>query len=101
MSETTTKHYKVVDLFGNSACKGTFDCIYDQKKYKTMKEAETAQDYVVINFVVDGEGTKYFEAYHTKNPDHKLYKALGWQDPRFGLDVADDNAGLQLAEELL
>jgi hypothetical protein len=95
-----TPQYKVIAPLGPRPGSGTFDCVFN-KKYKTREEAEAANDYVVINFVEDMKGVKYFELHHTKHPEKKLYQQLIIQHFPFGIDVVDDQTAVWLATQLL
>lgn len=93
--------YKKVDLFGKRNGRGTFDTFYDNEKYKTLEEADNADDVVVIDFVRDESGRLSFEAYKTTDPENKLHQMLQIQRPVAGIDVMDDRAACLMAEKLL
>lgn len=91
----------VISPLGPRTGPGTFDTFFDTVKYKTMEAALAAHDYVVVNFVANGFGTKSFEAYHSKEPHKKAYVELEIQHFPFGIDMRDDQAACNLAVELL
>jgi hypothetical protein len=93
-------NYERIELFGKQKSRGTFDDFFDPKKHKTLEEAYKANDYVECDFVRDEEGILYIEARNVKSPDIKKYHRLNIQRPFAGLDVSDDNAGIELAVSL-
>lgn len=92
--------YKIIAPLGARAGFGTFDTFFDEGVYKSAAAASAARDFVVVNFVKDEQGIKYFEAYHVERPDDKRYLRLSIQHFPFGLDAMDDNAARTLAKEL-
>lgn len=93
--------YERIYLFGKKESKGSFDDIYDSKKYKSIQEAHDKNDYVKCDFVRDEKNTLYIECSHTSKPDVKKYHRLYYQRPFAGLDVSDDNEAVNLAASLL
>lgn len=93
-------NYTKISPLGPRTGTGTFDCFFDTQKYKAIDEAIAAGDYVQIDFVKDDNGTKFFEAFHMKNPTQKVRKQLEIQHFPFGIDVRDDNNACQMAEVL-
>lgn len=94
-------NYTIISPLPNRKGKGTFDVIFSKKKYSTLEEAEIADDYVVINLVEDENRVRYFEAYATKDPQHKRYRMLEIQDFPFGIDMFDDMNAMDLAQQFL
>jgi hypothetical protein len=92
--------YKRIVLFGRAKSRGTFDDFFSTEKYKNLQEAYDAGDYVECDFVKDENGVLHIEARNVKNPDEKKYHQLIYQNCPFGLDVLDDNMGIQLATSL-
>jgi hypothetical protein len=80
---------------------GTYDTMNDKEKHATMAEALLANEFVVIDLVQDSDGIIYFQAYHSKHIDDKLYFRLQWQHFPLGVDTRDDWAAMALGESLL
>ena len=95
--------YTKISPLGPRKGSGTFDCWFDPDKYKTLEEAEQANDYVVVDFVKDEHGIIFFELYHTKDPGAKRHYELEIQHflPFMGIDAFDDDAAERLAHKLL
>ena len=93
-------NYEKVNLFGKQQSRGTFDDFFSTEKYNSLQQAYEANDYVECDFVKDSEGVLYIEAKNVKAPENKKYHRLIIQRPVYGLDVADDNAGCELAVSL-
>lgn len=93
--------YKKIAPLGPREGTGTFDCIYDNQKYSTMKEAQAANDYVQIDFVKGEDGIIYFEFVYSKAPDIKRHQQLQIQHFPFGIDVMDDATAMNIANEIL
>lgn len=92
-----TKFY----LFGKMKSRGTFDDFFNTDKYDSLEAAYAANDYVEADFVRDEQAAILIELRHSKNPDKRLYHRLNYQEPRFGLDISDDNAAMELAKTLM
>ncbi len=92
--------YRRIELFGKIKSRGTFDDFFSTEKYKSLEEAYAAKDYVECDFVKDENGVIYIEGRNVKNPEEKKYHRLIYQNCPFGLDVLDDNMGIQLATAL-
>lgn len=86
---------KTISPFGKKEGTGTFDCLFDSEKYKSMDEAVSANDYVEGNYV-DDDGTLKIEAHHIREPYEKKYYTLNWQNPLFGIDALDDNLACEM-----
>jgi hypothetical protein len=80
---------------------GTFDCFFDTTKYKSLEAATAMNDYVVVDFVEDERGLKYFCLFHSKKPEECIYQTLQIQHFPFGIDIMDDQTACRLADELL
>jgi hypothetical protein len=93
--------YEKIYLFGKKQSKGSFDDFFDTEKYSSIEQAWEANDYVECDFVKNESGTLFIEARHSKKPESKLYHELNFQRCPFGLDVSDDSAGCELANQLL
>jgi hypothetical protein len=93
--------YEKVELFGKQQSRGTFDDLFDSKKYQSIQEAYAANDYAQCDFVKDEEGILYIEAKNMKQPDTRKYHRLNYQRPVMGIDVSDDNAACDLAFSML
>ena len=93
-------NYEKINLFGKKQSRGTFDDFFDINKYETIEQAYNANDYVECDFVRDENGIIFIEARNVKNPELKKYHKLNYQRPFAGLDVSDDNEGVQLAISL-
>lgn len=90
-----------IDLFGSRKSRGTFDDFYSSSKYNSLEEAYAANDYIECDFVKDENGVLFIEAKHVKDPELKKRHRLINQNPRAGLDIADDRFGCLLAESLM
>lgn len=93
--------YERVELFGKQKSRGTFDDLFDSKKYQSIQEAYAANDYAECDFVKDEKGVLYIEAKNMKRPDIRKYHRLNYQRPVMGIDVSDDNAACELAFSML
>lgn len=93
--------YTVIAPLGERVGRGTFDTIYDNHKYKSVAKAIHNNDYVVVDFVQDGQGTIYFEAWYVKTPEAKAYQRLEIQHFPFGIDMIDDQRGFELGINVL
>jgi hypothetical protein len=69
---------------------GTFDCFFDDVKYATMQQAHEANDFVIVDFVEDPVGVRYFEFYHSQTPEVRKQVRLRIQHFPFGIDMLDD-----------
>ncbi len=92
--------YTKISPLGQRNGTGTFDTIFDSKKYTSMQDAFSANDYVVMDFVKDENNIILFEIYHVHNPDEKKYYRLQIQDFPFGIDMIDDRLGVEIATSL-
>jgi len=92
--------YEIISPLGPRNGDGTFDTFFDLEKYKNQDEAKSSNDLVVINFVKNEGGLIFFEGYHSKVPDRKLYRQLNYQHFPFGIDISDDNLAQELADNL-
>lgn len=93
---------KVIAPFGPPRVgTATWDTIWDNTKYKTVREALKANDYVHGDYVVDDEGRLGIQLYHTKSPDIRKLYTLQFQNPVAGIDVLDDQSALNIAISLL
>lgn len=93
-------NYKKINLFGNTSSRGTYDDFFDIKKYNSLQEAYASNDYVECDFVLDDNNVIFIEARHAQIPEIKKYHRLEYQRCFFGLDIIDDNAGIDLATSL-
>lgn len=94
---------KIIAPLGPRTGLGTFDTFWDPDKYKTVEDAITAQECVVVNFV-EGEGQViYFELYHIKYPNERRHHKLiiQWFRPELGVDQRDDWAAEEIANGIL
>lgn len=64
-----------------------------------MEESLEANDMVVVDFVVDENGIKYFEFYHIAEPEKREILQLQIQHFPFGIDMLDDQAACNKATE--
>ena len=94
------KKYTVISPLGKRKSVGTFDDIFDSKKYRTHAEAFEANDLIVCDFVTDQEGTIYIQAHHIAKPDEKKYHLLNFQRFPFGVDALDDRLAVEMATTL-
>lgn len=92
--------YTVINPFGQSNSRGTFDDFYSTEKYKTKEEAYEKKDYIHVDYVVDENNTVYLEAHNVKNPEVKKYHQLMIQHFPVGIDMYDDQAGCEMAVSL-
>jgi len=95
--------YTKIAPMGNVTGHGTFDTFWNTDNYKTLEEATEKKDYVVVDFVEDDKKIIYFEMYHIKNPETKLYHRLMIQHfvPGLGVDAWDDYEMAKLAQKLI
>ncbi len=92
---------KKISPLGKRKGLGTFDTFFDTDKYEKVAQAHEANDVAVVDFVQDDDGVKYFEIYHTKNPDEKTTYRLQIQHFPFGIDHFDDEWAAHYAQEFL
>jgi len=80
---------------------GSYATYFDSTKYSSLKKAMSAHDFVVVDFMRDEEGTKYFKAYHSRRPADSIYRVLNVQHFPFGIDYKDDELAQEMFKELL
>jgi len=89
--------YRKISPLGTRLGFGTYDTFFDTSKYRSIAEAEEANDLVIVNFVINDENVIYFEVFSTRNENKKEYLRLQIQHFPFGVDAGDDNAVAALA----
>jgi hypothetical protein len=96
-----TTQYTIISPLGPRNGPATFDCVYNDRKYKNYQEAVAANDFAMINFVQDEAGIIYLEVYHTKIPKDKRYHRLNIQKFPKGIDAVDEAIGITMAETFI
>lgn len=92
--------YKKISPLGPRVGFGTFETLFDIDKYPTLEDATNANDYVILDFVIDERDLKHIECYHVRTPETKLYHRINYQHFPFGLDAMDDHFACELAATL-
>lgn len=80
---------------------GTFEMFFDTSKYISPDAAQEANDVAIVDFVLNDDDVIYFEAYHIKSPEDKKHVRLQIQHFPCGVDVMDDQAACDLANEFI
>jgi hypothetical protein len=93
--------YEIIDLFGKQKSKGTAEDFFNIKKHSIAENAHKANEFVQCDYVVDQEGVKHIQMFHSRHPEEKTYHRLMIQKPLFGLDIFDDRHMENLSVALL
>jgi len=92
--------YTKVDPFPGHKSRGTFDDIFDTKKYNTIEEAYEADDFVKCDYVRDENDVLLIMAKHVSRSDLPQFYELQIQNPFAGIDVIDDRLAFEMAVKL-
>lgn len=84
--------YTRISPLGPRTGPGSFDCYFDMRKYASMQQAMSANDFVVVDFVKDEHKVVYFEFHHVQTPEERHQLRLQVQHFPFGIDMFDDQA---------
>lgn len=80
---------------------GSFDTFWDIEKYKTLQEAISKNDVIIVDFVKDDDDIIYFEFYWSYNPEEKIYQILTIQHFPLGVDIRDDRLACIQIQKML
>lgn len=98
-AEVPASPTEVVSPLGPRQGAGSFETFFDAERFATIDLAISAQKAVVVDFIKDANGIIWFEAWHIKDPSTKKRRRLEVQHFPFGVDVFDDEAAVNLAQE--